>query len=296
MFVPAAIYVMINKGGDPVAMRGWAIPVATDIAFALGVLSLFGSRVPVSIKVFLLSLAVIDDLGAIIIIAVFYTSNLSILSLALAGVGLVGLFALNRAGVRHTTPYVLIGIFLWVCVLKSGVHATLAGVVMAFAIPLKRDDSGHSPLLHMEHALHPWVMLMIMPIFAFANAGVSLSGISFEALTAPVPLGIAAGLFIGKQIGVFGFSLAAVKMGLCKLPEDSNWGQIYAVSLLTGIGFTMSLFISSLAFEQGATDYVIQDRLGILLGSFFSATFGAWVMHMATRSRKPEESAALSQR
>lgn len=285
MVVPALVYVMFNHS-DPVAMKGWAIPVATDIAFALGILSLFGSRVPVALKVFLLSLAVIDDLGAIIIIAVFYTSNLSMISLGLAGVALSCMLFLNRTGVRKIAPYAIFGLIMWVCVLKSGVHATLAGVVTAFMIPLKRDAEDHSPLIHMEHALHPWVMFAIMPIFAFANAGVSLTGLSFEALTAPVPLGIAAGLFIGKQLGVFGFSYVAVKAGWAKLPDKVGWGHVYAVSLLTGVGFTMSLFVSSLAFEQGGLAYAAADRLGILFGSLISASAGALVLHLATREER----------
>jgi len=284
MLIPALFYFFFNHD-NPEALKGWAIPIATDIAFALGILSLFGSRVPTSLKVFLLSLAVIDDLGAIVIIAVFYTSNLSVLSLALAACAIAGLVILNRKGVRQMAPYIILGNLLWVFVLKSGVHATLAGVVLAFAIPLKRDEHNHSPLISLEHGLHPWVMFMIMPIFAFANAGVSLSGLTFDAVTAPIPLGIVAGLFLGKQIGVFGFSYVAVKTGFCQLPDYVGWKHIYAVSLLTGIGFTMSLFVSSLAFE-GESAGAAADRLGILIGSFLSAIAGAFVMYLATRSSK----------
>lgn len=282
MVIPALVYIVLNHG-DEAAMKGWAIPMATDIAFALGLLSLFGSRVPPSLKIFLLSLAIIDDLGAIIIIALFYSSDLSTLSLTLAGTACVGLFCLNRAGVRQKIPYMLLGSFLWVCVLKSGVHATLAGVMLAFAIPLKRDKNDYSPLIQLEHTLSPWVMLGIMPVFAFANAGVSLKGLSFDALLEPVPLGITLGLFLGKQLGVFGFSLVAVKAGLCSLPKGASWAQVYAVSLFTGIGFTMSLFISSLAFEPGGA--VTADRLGILAGSLLSAVGGALILYMVSKPK-----------
>ncbi len=285
MVAPALVYFFINSG-DAMALKGWAIPVATDIAFALGLLSLFGTRAPTALKVFLLSLAVIDDLGAIVIIAVFYTADLSVFSLIMAGVMMLILFVLNRSNERDIAPYALVGAVLWFCVLKSGVHATLAGVVLAFAIPLKRDEEGHSPLITLEHDLHSAVMYGIMPIFAFANSGISLKGLSFEAVTAPVPLGIALGLFIGKQLGVFGFSFAAVKMGICKLPTGVKWKHIYAISLFTGVGFTMSLFISSLAFEQGGETYQVADRLGILVGSALSAIFGFIVMHMAVKKKE----------
>ncbi|MBU0725502.1 MAG: Na+/H+ antiporter NhaA [Alphaproteobacteria bacterium] len=280
MAIPALVYVAFNAG-DPVTLNGWAIPAATDIAFALGILALVGTRAPTSLKVFLLALAIIDDLGAIVIIAVFYTANLSLLSLGLAAIAIVGLVLLNRLGVTRITPYMLIGVFLWVCVLKSGVHATLAGVAIAFAIPLRATHKGRdtSPLEQLEHNLHPWVTYAIMPVFAFANAGVSLAGLSIADLFAPVPLGIAAGLFLGKQIGVFGFSFAAVKLGVSRLPGDITWLQFYGVALLTGVGFTMSLFIGTLAFADPA--YQADVRIGVLTGSFLSAISGFLLLRFA---------------
>ncbi|HET6223524.1 MAG TPA: Na+/H+ antiporter NhaA, partial [Dongiaceae bacterium] len=248
MAVPALVYYLCNSG-DPLALRGWAIPAATDIAFAVGVMSLLGARVPIGLKVFLLALAIFDDLGAIIIIAVFYTSGLSTLSLLLAAVVLVAMLVLNLAGVTRVAPYALLGVVLWVCVLKSGVHATLAGVATALLIPM-RDAEGESPLKHLEHVLHPWVAFMVVPLFGFANAGVSLAGMSLASLTGGVTLGIAGGLFIGKQIGVFGATLAAVKLGLGRLPEGTGWASIYGAAMLAGIGFTMSLFIGTLAWES----------------------------------------------
>ncbi len=250
--LPAAIYAWINRN-DPVALAGWAIPAATDIAFALGVLALLGSRIPLALKVLLASIAVIDDLAAIIIIAVFYTSQLSVSSLLLALLFLTGLLILNRTGVTAKTPYLLLSIALWVAVLKSGVHATLAGVAVAAFIPYRpvkgSAPGSHTLLEEMEHAIQPWVAYGVLPIFAFANAGVNLTGVNLAALLQPVPLGIAAGLFFGKQIGVFGFSFLVVKLGIARLPAGVNWAQIYGVALLCGIGFTMSLFIGSLAFE-----------------------------------------------
>lgn len=291
MAIPALCYVMVNLGDDA-AMKGWAIPAATDIAFALGILTLFGKRVPASLKVFLLTLAIIDDLGAIVIIALFYTSNLSVVSLGLAGAAVLGLVLLNMNNVRRLSPYLVVGLLLWVFVLKSGVHATLAGVALAFAIPLKGSPKGRSPLHHLEHTLHPWVTFGIMPVFAFANSGISLAGLSFAALLEPVPLGIVLGLFVGKQIGVFGFSFVCVKLGLAKLPEDLNWKHVYAMSLLTGVGFTMSLFISSLAFDAAAGATMVADRLGILAGSFLSATFGAIALNFALKEPVKETGTA----
>lgn len=278
MAVPAAIYASVNWG-DPVAIKGWAIPSATDIAFALGVLALLGSRIPQALKLFLMTLAIIDDLGAIIIIAVFYTADLSLSSLLVATVAAVVLFALNRKGVLSLAPYMLVGIVLWTAVLKSGVHATLAGVLTAFFIPF-RKESGESQtqLEKLEHDLHSSVAYGILPLFAFANAGISFDGISIDSLLHPVPLGIAAGLFVGNQIGVFGFSWAAIKLGLAKLPQGVSWLQLYGAALLCGIGFTMSLFVASLAFEQGGPDYAVDDRLGILLGSFLSGILGYVVL------------------
>jgi Na+:H+ antiporter, NhaA family len=295
MAAPAAVYVAINWG-DPATLRGWAIPAATDIAFALGVLSLLGRRVPACLKVFLLALAILDDLGAIVIIAFFYTENLSVSSLALGGAGLLALAALNASGVRRVAPYVLVGVFVWVCVLKSGVHATLAGVALAFAIPL-RTPHGESPLRRLEHMLHPWVTYAILPVFAFANAGVSLVGLALADLFQPVPLGIALGLFLGKQVGVLGATLAAVRLGWASLPAGASWGQFYGVALLTGIGFTMSLFIGTLAFPDPS--YGAAVRIGVLGGSILSALAGYAVLRMAAAEPVPragEERARLEPR
>jgi NhaA family Na+:H+ antiporter len=290
MATPAAIYALVNWG-DPVAIKGWAIPSATDIAFAMGVLALLGKRVPNALKLFLLTLAIVDDLGAIIIIALFYTTNLSVSSLVVAGVALLALAVLNRRNVTAIVPYMLVGLVLWVAVLKSGVHATLAGVLVALFIPLHREDAtGTSPLEKLEHDLHPTVAFIILPLFAFMNTGVSLSGLSWGALLAPVPLGIAAGLFLGNQLGVFGFSWLAVKLGLGKLPAGANWTQLYGVALLCGIGFTMSLFISSLAFEQGGSAIAVDDRLGILVGSLLSALAGYLVLRLVTPAPQPDPS------
>ncbi|TFG77583.1 MAG: Na+/H+ antiporter NhaA [Thermodesulfobacteriales bacterium] len=277
MIIPALIYVIFNMN-NPSALNGWAIPAATDIAFALGILALLGSRVPLSLKLFLLTLAIIDDLGAIVIIAIFYSGDLSVTSLIFAGVAIATLFAMNLLGVKRTAAYVVVGIILWICVLKSGVHATLAGVVLAFAIPLRTNEDEPCPLREMEHSLHPWIAFGIMPLFAFANAGVSLKGMSFGSLFEPIPIGIALGLVIGKQIGVFGFSLAAVKLGLAKLPSDINWRLIYGTAILCGIGFTMSLFISTLAFDSSIGDEAISARIGILSGSFIAAIAGYLVI------------------
>jgi len=281
MAFPAIIYAMLNWG-DADALRGWAIPAATDIAFALGVLSLLGNRVPAALKAFLLSVAIFDDLGAIIVIALFYTAQLSVTSLVIAAVLTVGLFALNRAGVMRPAAYILLGIPLWIAVLKSGVHATLAGVIVAMFIPLKEDDRvGHSPLRHLEHTLHPWVAFGVLPIFAFANAGVALGGLSLADTLHPVPLGIILGLFVGKQIGIFAFSWLAVKVGVASLPERVDWFNLYGVALICGIGFTMSLFIASLAFEQGGEAYFGLERLGILLGTLISGVIGFLVLRFA---------------
>ena len=285
MLVPAAIYLIFNYN-NPVAANGWAIPTATDIAFALGVLSLLGSRVPASLKIFLMALAIIDDLGAIVIIALFYTTDLSTLSITVALVSLVVLVALNMFGVTKKTAYFVVGIILWISVLKSGVHATLAGVVLAFTIPLHGKDENKkpvSPLKDIEHALHFWVAFFILPLFAFVNAGVNVTEISLHQMTGSVPVGIMLGLFIGKQLGVFGFSWLAIKLQLAELPKDSNWLQLYGVSLLTGIGFTMSLFIVSLAFEDGTT-FQYTDKLAILVGSLMSGIIGYLVLRRNTAS------------
>tara|TARA_R110002110_G_scaffold346884_1_gene557044 strand:+ start:236 stop:1432 length:1197 start_codon:yes stop_codon:yes gene_type:complete len=287
MAVPAAIYAYFNWS-NPVDINGWAIPAATDIAFALGILMLLGSRVPLAIKVFLTAVAIIDDLGAIVIIALFYTEDLSLTSLAWAVGGLLICAIMNLRGVTRVAPYILIGIIVWVAVLKSGVHATLAGVLLALAVPLRATDSeGHSPLRHLEHILHPWVAFLVLPVFAFANAGVNFSGMSFSSLLEPLPLGIALGLFVGKQVGVFGFSFLMIKTGLAKMPEGANWGMLYGVSLLCGIGFTMSLFIGGLAFDDAAHATAI--RLGVLSGSVISGTLGYFVIKAAiARVKEPK--------
>ncbi|HEX8592860.1 MAG TPA: Na+/H+ antiporter NhaA [Pseudomonas sp.] len=281
MVIPALIYWALNKD-DPTASSGWAIPMATDIAFALGVLALLGKRVPVSLKLFLMTLAIIDDLGAIVVIALFYSGELSNLSLILAAASIVALIVMNRLGVIKLGPYLLIGLLLWVCVLKSGVHATLAGVVLAFCIPLRSRDEDTSPLLTLEHALHPWIAYGVLPLFAFANAGVSLSGVTLESFTHPVPMGIAAGLLLGKTLGVFGLTWLAIKLGIAALPKGANWGQVLGVSILCGIGFTMSLFVGSLAFEPGTSAYAGVDRMGILTGSILAAFIGYGVMMVAS--------------
>jgi Na+:H+ antiporter, NhaA family len=281
MVGPVLIYLACVRG-DAVALRGWAIPAATDIAFALGVLALLGSRVPPSLKIFLLALAIIDDLGAIVIIAVFYTAELSVTSLVLAGVGVAVLVVLNLAGVSRKAAYLLVGLFVWVCVLKSGIHATLAGVIIGLAIPL-RVTNGGSPLQELEHDLHPWIAFGILPVFAFANAGVRLTDIALADLLDPIQLGIALGLFVGKQVGVAGSIWLAVRLGVAPLPEGANWRQVYGVALLTGVGFTMSLFVSTLAFPAEAYDADV--RIAVLLGSVASAVAGYGVLHSASRTR-----------
>ncbi|GGZ25481.1 MULTISPECIES: Na+/H+ antiporter NhaA [Shewanella] len=272
MLVPAAVYLLFNAN-DPVTQGGWAIPAATDIAFALGIMALLGNRVPVALKVFLLALAIIDDLGVIVIIALFYSSDLSMISLVIAAAAVIGLIILNRRGVTALGAYGVLGAILWVAVLKSGVHATLAGVIIAFCIPL-RDKQGGSPSEHLEHTLHPWSTFLILPVFAFANAGVALGGMSLESLVSPVPLGIALGLLLGKPIGVVLFSFIAVKLRLAELPEGIAWRHIIPVAVMCGIGFTMSMFIASLAFEHGGVVYSDLARLGILIGSMLAAVVG----------------------
>lgn len=291
MLVPAAIYAAIN-GHDPLALRGWAIPSATDIAFALGVLALFGERVPMGLKVFLMTLAVLDDLGSIVIIALFYTVDLSPLALALAGVAVAALVALNRLGVMRIAPYALIGAALWLCVLESGVHATLAGVVTALFVPA-RDPSnpGHAPLARLEHALHPWVAFGILPLFAFANAGLDLSTLSLADLMQPIPLGILLGLVVGKQVGVFGAAWLAVRLGIARLPQSVEFRHIYGAAIICGIGFTMSLFIGALAFENVASgEVVVSDKLGVLAGSLVSALYGCVVLQLVLPRRGSGES------
>lgn len=294
MAVPALVFVAINRD-TPENLQGWAIPTATDIAFALGVLALLGRRVPVSLKVFLTAVAIIDDLGAVTIIALFYTSELALGWLGAAAGLLALLVALNRAGVERLWPFLLIGAVLWYAVLESGVHATLAGVALALTIPIRpapaRPDDPKSPLHILEHGLQPWVAFLIVPVFGFANAGVSLSGLSLGALLAPLPLGIAAGLFFGKQIGVFLASWTAIRLGWADRPEDATWPQVYGVALLCGVGFTMSLFIGLLAFPDSPAQ---QDavKIGVLMGSLLSAVTGAillaWARSEEPADRRPE--------
>lgn len=272
MVLPALLYLTFNAA-DPITRAGWAIPTATDIAFALGILALLGNRIPVALKVFLMALAIIDDLGAIIIIALFYTSTLSLLSLGIAAAAIVVLALLNIFNVRRTGIYILVGIVLWAAVLKSGVHATLAGVILGFLIPLK-EHNGRSPSRELEHVLHPWVAFLILPLFAFANAGVVLSGVTFSSLTSYLPLGIIAGLLIGKPLGISIFCWLALKLKLASLPAGTKFSDIMAIGVLCGIGFTMSIFITSLAFDEMHSELITLAKLGILLGSILSAVIG----------------------
>lgn len=280
MAVPAIVFVALNWS-TPENLSGWAIPAATDIAFALGILALVGTRAPASLKVFLLTLAILDDMGAILVIALFYTAELKLSYLALALIPLMALAMMNAMKIHRVAPMILMGAVLWVLVLKSGVHATLAGVVLAFFIPLT-DKWGKSPLHALEHALAPYVLYVIVPIFAFANAGVVLAGMTFGDLFAPLPLGIAAGLIIGKQLGVFGTVWIMVKLGLARLPSGANWAQIYGVACLAGIGFTMSLFIGGLSFSDA--EMMNQVRLGVLSGSIVSAVVGYSVLMLVGRT------------
>jgi NhaA family Na+:H+ antiporter len=282
MVVPAAIYAALNWS-DPVALRGWAIPAATDIAFSLGVLAALGSRVPLALKVFLTTLAIVDDLGAILVIAVFYTSDLSMVSIAAAAFCLLLLAGLNRLGVRRLAPYILVGAVLWVAVLKSGVHATLAGVALAMFIPLKSagEADGARPAIWLEHVLKPWSAWFIMPVFAFANAGLPLAGLSLSALAAPIPLGILAGLFVGKQVGIVLGAGLLIALGLASMPAGGSWRSLYGVSILGGIGFTMSLFIGTLAFPD--PQFESQVRLGVLAGSLLSAIVGYLILRLGPR-------------
>ncbi|NQY23106.1 MAG: Na+/H+ antiporter NhaA [Campylobacteraceae bacterium] len=286
MLVPALVYVYFNIGDD-VAMRGWAIPTATDIAFALGILAMLGKRVPLSLKIFLMALAILDDLGAIIIIALFYTADLSTLSIIVAAVCIVVLIIMNKLNVIKPAAFIIIGVILWISVLKSGVHATLAGVALAFTIPIvsRKENGEHfSMLKDMEHSLHYWVAFFILPLFAFVNAGIDLRGISFEQVLNPVPLGIMLGLFFGKQIGVFVFSYIAIKLKWASLPEGANFKQLYAVAVLTGIGFTMSLFVNSLAFPDD-TMFAYTDKLAVLIGSFASGILGYFLLRFFTNKQ-----------
>ncbi len=289
MAVPGLVFAVLNWG-TPENLKGWAIPTATDIAFALGILALLGSRVPVALKVFLLAVAIIDDLGAIVIIAVFYTSELSTNALTLSMLGFALAVALNRMGVGRIAPYLIVGVFMWVFVLKSGVHATLAGVLIALTVPLKKKDGDKALLHQLEHALHPWVAFLILPVFAFANAGVSLVGLSVADLMQPLTLGIAAGLFLGKQLGVLAATWIGVKSGVARLPEGVTWRHVYGVACLTGVGFTMSLFIGSLAF--GDDDTMNAVRLGVVAGSVLSGLLGFAVLRAA--ASRPVASPAVT--
>jgi Na+:H+ antiporter, NhaA family len=288
MIVPALIYVAINWSSRE-TLRGWAIPSATDIAFALGVLALLGSRVPASLKVFLTALAILDDLGAVVIIALFYTSDLSLPMLGLTAFTLAMLTVLNVAGVTRLAPYLVLGAALWFFVLRSGVHATLAGVALALTVPLRptpgRPEAADSPLHILEHAIQPWVAFLIVPVFGFANAGVALTGLSAEVLLAPVPLGIALGLFVGKQIGVFAFADLAIRLGLADVPANASRSQCYGVALLCGIGFTMSLFIGNLAFPH-TPQLVDETKIGVLAGSLASAVMGYLVLRLSRPRRR----------
>ena len=281
MVVPALLYIYINFGNSE-TLNGWAIPSATDIAFSLGILSLLGSRVPISLKIFLTALAIIDDLGAILIIAFFYSGDLSISYLSLILISYLSLLALNKFGIKKFMPYLIIGIFMWFFTYKSGIHATIAGVLLATTIPHRIKNKDFSLLIKIEHAISPYVAFMIMPLFAFANAGVSLEGLSFSSLGMPVPLGILVGLFIGKQVGVMFFSFFAVKLGAAQMPDNSTWLSLYGVSVLTGIGFTMSLFVGNLAFADNI-QYIEGVKIGVLAGSLLSTVFGYFLLSIASK-------------
>jgi Na+:H+ antiporter, NhaA family len=283
MAVPALVYVAITWS-DPAALRGWAIPAATDIAFSLGVLAALGSRVPLTLKVFLTTLAIVDDLGSIVVIAIFYTDSLSPVALTLAAVFIAGLAILNATGVRRLLPYLVLGALLWLSVLKSGVHATLAGVVLAMFIPLKSagEPDEARPAIRLEHVIKPWSAWFIMPVFAFANAGLPLAGLSLASLVAPLPLGIMAGLFLGKQLGIMLGAGLLIVLGIAEMPRGASWRSLYGVAILGGIGFTMSLFIGTLAFEDD-TAREAQVRLGVLAGSLLSAVAG-WMVLRSQRN------------
>jgi Na+:H+ antiporter, NhaA family len=281
MAVPALVYVFINFGNSE-TLNGWAIPSATDIAFSLGILSLLGSRVPISLKIFLTALAIIDDLGAILIIAFFYSGDLSISYLSLILISYILLLTLNKFGVKKFIPYLIIGAFMWFFTYKSGIHATIAGVLLASTIPHRIKDKDFSLLIKLEHAISPYVAFMIMPIFAFANAGVSLEGLSLSSLLKPVPLGILLGLFVGKQVGVMLISFFAVKLGVAQMPDKSNWLSLYGVSILTGVGFTMSLFVGNLAFAENI-QYIDGVKIGVLSGSLLSTLFGYFILLYASK-------------
>lgn len=292
MLFPALIYIYFTID-DPVAVQGWAIPAATDIAFALAALSLLGSRVPLSLKIFLTSLAIFDDIGAIIIIAIFYSAEISYISLIVVACCIPVLTLLNRRNVISKSPYLLIGLIMWVFTLKSGVHATLAGVLLAMFIPLRsKSDPAISPLKSLEHDLHSVVAFFILPVFAFANAGINLKGVGVEQLLHDVPLGIALGLFLGKQIGIFGLCALAIKLKLASLPKGMSWLSLYGTAALCGIGFTMSLFIGSLAFAETGVDRFFDERLGILVGSALSGIFGYFILRKSLGLNQPQGQAS----
>ena len=281
MVVPALFYIITNLGNSE-TLNGWAIPSATDIAFSLGVLSLLGSRVPISLKIFLTALAIIDDLGAILIIAFFYSGDLSVSYLSLILISYIFLLVLNKYGVKKFPPYLLIGLFMWYFTYKSGIHATIAGVLLASTIPHRQKDKDFSLLIKIEHLISPYVAFIIMPLFAFANAGVSLAGLSFSSLMLPVPLGILLGLFFGKQLGVMLFSYISVKLKIAQIPDNSTWMSLYGVSILTGIGFTMSLFVGNLAFVENI-EYMDGVKIGVLAGSLLSSLFGYFLLLLTSK-------------
>tara|TARA_B110001452_G_scaffold238590_1_gene219183 strand:- start:143 stop:1315 length:1173 start_codon:yes stop_codon:yes gene_type:complete len=281
MVIPALVYIAINFGNIE-TLNGWAIPSATDIAFSLGILSLLGSRVPISLKVFLTALAIIDDLGAILIIAFFYSGDLSISYLSLILISYIFLLILNKFGIKKFLPYLIIGAFMWFFTYKSGIHATIAGVLLASTIPHRLKKKDFSLLIKLEHGISPYVAFLIMPIFAFANAGVSLEGLTFSSLLQPVPLGILLGLFVGKQVGVMIFSFVAVKTGAAQMPDNSSWLSLYGVSVLTGIGFTMSLFVGNLAFVDNI-QYIDGVKIGVLAGSLLSTLVGYFVLLLTSK-------------
>ncbi|MDO5045811.1 Na+/H+ antiporter NhaA [Campylobacter sp.] len=284
IIVPALIFYSLNHG-DAFAVKGWAIPTATDVAFALGIIMILGTRVPASLKIFLVTLAIIDDVCAILIIAIFYSGDLSVVSFGVSAVAVLGLFALNLFKVNRQAVYLILGIILWISVLKSGVHATLAGVIAAFFIPIKPDANGRSMLKDIEHNLHGYIAFFVLPVFAFVNAGISLKGIGAEQLLHPASMGVILGLFVGKQLGVFGFCMIAIKLGFARLPKYSTTLQFYGLSVLTGIGFTMSLFINSLSYND-TYKFAYADKLAILIASFISGLVGYLILYFAGRNRK----------
>lgn len=286
MLIPAGIYFMLNFQ-DALAAKGWAIPVATDIAFALGVLSLLGRRIPHSLKMFLMALAIFDDVGAIIIIAIVHTKALSLISFGCAGFLVCVLWMLNKRNVFRLTPYLILGFLLWISVLKSGVHATVAGVILGFVIPIGKKTHS-SPLYYLERYLHPWVAYFVLPLFAFANAGVSLQGLSLSVLADTMVIGIVLGLFLGKQCGVLGFTWCMVRWGGAPLPVATSWLQLYGVAVLCGIGFTMSLFLGGLAFEQESLSFLMKVKIGVLLGSVLSGIWGVVVLHWVSKKSRQD--------